>query len=267
MLALPLQSLPGCQRTGRSPVQIWSLRRVAEEVVAVVAASTQSLHRPAQISASPLAHTGEAAARRTRERSPHNRHGRRHQVLRQHPCRSAHQLRSWGRGLALPHRRRPTELLRSCARTARGSRPHGRRMRDALRAEALRSVRELRPEVALVDIDLGTDSGFDLARRLADDVDGSPPAGDPRLDPRRARVRQADRVQPGRRFPRQDGTIGRADLPIARSSRPASTPICSCSTHRSRRSRTASAAHPARSPSAAARSGGCGQTRPGADRR
>jgi DNA-binding NarL/FixJ family response regulator len=42
-------------------------------------------------------------------------------------------------------------------------------------AEALRSVRELRPEVALVDIDLGPDSGFDLARRLADDVDGNSP--------------------------------------------------------------------------------------------
>jgi two-component system, NarL family, nitrate/nitrite response regulator NarL len=42
-------------------------------------------------------------------------------------------------------------------------------------AEALRSVRELRPEVALVDIDLGSDSGFELARRLAEDVDGSAP--------------------------------------------------------------------------------------------
>src|SRR4051795_12257736 len=42
-------------------------------------------------------------------------------------------------------------------------------------AEAIRSIRELRPEVALVDIDLGTESGFDLARRLADDFDGSKP--------------------------------------------------------------------------------------------
>ena len=41
--------------------------------------------------------------------------------------------------------------------------------------EAVRTIRELRPEVALVDIALGTDSGFDLARRLADDVDGSAP--------------------------------------------------------------------------------------------
>jgi DNA-binding NarL/FixJ family response regulator len=42
-------------------------------------------------------------------------------------------------------------------------------------SEALRSVRELRPEVALVDIDLGADSGFDLARRLVEDVDGDAP--------------------------------------------------------------------------------------------
>jgi DNA-binding NarL/FixJ family response regulator len=42
-------------------------------------------------------------------------------------------------------------------------------------ADALRSVRELRPEVALVDIDLGADSGFSLARRLAEGVDGDAP--------------------------------------------------------------------------------------------
>jgi DNA-binding NarL/FixJ family response regulator len=41
--------------------------------------------------------------------------------------------------------------------------------------EAVRSVRELRPEVALVDIGLGADSGFDLARRLVEDVDGDAP--------------------------------------------------------------------------------------------
>lgn len=39
--------------------------------------------------------------------------------------------------------------------------------------EAIGAVRELRPEVALVDIDLGPESGFDLARRLADEYDGS----------------------------------------------------------------------------------------------
>lgn len=41
-------------------------------------------------------------------------------------------------------------------------------------AEAIQSIRELRPEVALVDINLGPDSGFDLARELAE-VDGSKP--------------------------------------------------------------------------------------------
>ncbi len=33
-------------------------------------------------------------------------------------------------------------------------------------AEALRLVRELRPDVALVDIDLGDEDGFELARQL-----------------------------------------------------------------------------------------------------
>ena len=42
-------------------------------------------------------------------------------------------------------------------------------------AEAVRSVRELRPEVALVDIDLGAESGLDLARRLAADLDDNSP--------------------------------------------------------------------------------------------
>jgi DNA-binding NarL/FixJ family response regulator len=40
-------------------------------------------------------------------------------------------------------------------------------------AQAIRSIRELRPEVALVDIDLGAESGFDLARRLTDECQGS----------------------------------------------------------------------------------------------
>jgi CheY-like chemotaxis protein len=42
-------------------------------------------------------------------------------------------------------------------------------------AEAVRRVQELQPDVALVDIDLGADSGFDLARRLADDGAGNAP--------------------------------------------------------------------------------------------
>ena len=36
-------------------------------------------------------------------------------------------------------------------------------------AEALQRIQELRPDVALVDIDLGEESGFDLARRIAED--------------------------------------------------------------------------------------------------
>jgi DNA-binding NarL/FixJ family response regulator len=36
-------------------------------------------------------------------------------------------------------------------------------------AEALRKVEELRPDVALVDIDLGGESGLDLARELTED--------------------------------------------------------------------------------------------------
>jgi len=41
--------------------------------------------------------------------------------------------------------------------------------------EAVGRVRELRPEVVLVDIHLGADSGFDLARRLVQDLDGDTP--------------------------------------------------------------------------------------------
>src|SRR3954470_17627363 len=37
--------------------------------------------------------------------------------------------------------------------------------------EALRAVAELRPDVTLLDIDLGSESGFDVARQLAGDRD------------------------------------------------------------------------------------------------
>lgn len=43
-------------------------------------------------------------------------------------------------------------------------------------AEALRQVEELRPDVTLVDIDLGGESGFDLARQLTEDGGSAPPA-------------------------------------------------------------------------------------------
>ena len=42
--------------------------------------------------------------------------------------------------------------------------------------EALRLAEALRPDLALVDIRLGRESGFDIARRLVDASDGSPPA-------------------------------------------------------------------------------------------
>jgi DNA-binding NarL/FixJ family response regulator len=41
-------------------------------------------------------------------------------------------------------------------------------------ADALRQARELSPDVILVDIMLGTESGFDLARRLAETDSGGP---------------------------------------------------------------------------------------------
>src|SRR5205814_5093104 len=44
----------------------------------------------------------------------------------------------------------------------------------ATSAEALRRAEELRPEVVLVDIMLGSESGFELARRLAAYRDGGP---------------------------------------------------------------------------------------------
>lgn len=40
-------------------------------------------------------------------------------------------------------------------------------------AEAMRLVEELEPDVTLIDIDLGPESGFDLARRLAHTRDGA----------------------------------------------------------------------------------------------
>jgi DNA-binding NarL/FixJ family response regulator len=41
-------------------------------------------------------------------------------------------------------------------------------------ADALRQARESRPDVILVDIMLGPESGFDLARRLAETDSGGP---------------------------------------------------------------------------------------------
>ena len=44
----------------------------------------------------------------------------------------------------------------------------------ATASEAVRRFQELRPDVTLVDIDLGGESGFDVARELAKDANGAP---------------------------------------------------------------------------------------------
>lgn len=41
-------------------------------------------------------------------------------------------------------------------------------------ADALRQAETLRPDVVLVDVSLGDENGFELARRLADHVRGAP---------------------------------------------------------------------------------------------
>jgi DNA-binding NarL/FixJ family response regulator len=41
-------------------------------------------------------------------------------------------------------------------------------------AEALRRVQEVRPDVALVDVELGSESGFDLARRIRSETSLDP---------------------------------------------------------------------------------------------
>src|SRR5262245_57106979 len=42
--------------------------------------------------------------------------------------------------------------------------------------EAVRLAAAHRPDLALLDISLGEESGFDVARRLVDDANGEPPA-------------------------------------------------------------------------------------------
>ena len=55
-------------------------------------------------------------------------------------------------------------------------------------AEALRRADELQPDVTLVDVDLGDDSGFDLARQLAAATSGARDTGDPDLGESRSRT-------------------------------------------------------------------------------
>ena len=83
-------------------------------------------------------------------------------------------------------------------------------------AEALRQARALRPDLILVDIGLGDESGFDLARLLAQDNQGGPGGRRRRdLDLHRGRSRLPgpDRRQPGRRIPGQIRAIGAGHQP------------------------------------------------------
>ena len=61
-------------------------------------------------------------------------------------------------------------------------------------AEGLRLAAELRPDVVLVDIDLGGESGFELARRLDQMQDLHAGAGDPDLHPQRRGLRRPHRA-------------------------------------------------------------------------
>ena len=69
--------------------------------------------------------------------------------------------------------------------------------------EALELVAELRPDVVLVDINLGTESGFALARALSEAPDSARHAGHPHLDARGGRLRGADRGESRYRVPVQ----------------------------------------------------------------
>ena len=61
-------------------------------------------------------------------------------------------------------------------------------------AEALRQARALRPDVILVDIGLGNESGFDLARLLAQDGQGGQGGADVILISTGAEADYADQI-------------------------------------------------------------------------
>lgn len=77
-------------------------------------------------------------------------------------------------------------------------------------AEALRQARTLRPDVILVDIGLGDESGFDLARLLAQDGQGGG-AEVILISARRNRLCGADRRKPGGRILGEVGAVGAGD--------------------------------------------------------
>ena len=77
-------------------------------------------------------------------------------------------------------------------------------------AEALRCFEELRPDVTLVDIDLGGESGFELAEQLHRAGSAAPSPVILDLHPRRPGLRGHDRDEPGRRVRiqvRPDGSL------------------------------------------------------------
>ena len=66
-------------------------------------------------------------------------------------------------------------------------------------AQALRRHEELRPDVTLVDIDLGGESGFELAEQIHQAGVVGAVTRDPDLHPCRAGLRRLDRGEPGPR--------------------------------------------------------------------
>jgi len=68
----------------------------------------------------------------------------------------------------------------------------------ATSAEALRQVAEQRPDVVLVDINLGEENGFELARMLVDRFSQLASGVVLMLDSRRAGFRRADQGKRGR---------------------------------------------------------------------
>ena len=78
-------------------------------------------------------------------------------------------------------------------------------------ADGLRYVQELRPDVTLVDVNLGEESGFDLAEALQESDDGGRGPGDTDIYTRGAGPRRHDRDKPRDRFPRQVRPVGWCD--------------------------------------------------------
>lgn len=64
-------------------------------------------------------------------------------------------------------------LFRAAARTILNGSEFSVVGEAASAGEAVRSAKELNPEIVLLDIDLGEDSGFAVARQLAASIDGA----------------------------------------------------------------------------------------------